>query len=248
MAFKDHFSSRAAAYARARPTYPPRLFEELAGLARRRDLAWDCGTGNGQAAAGLAAHFMAVLATDPSAAQLAETIPHPRITYQQRPEASSGLDPGSADLVSAAQAAHWFDLDSFYSEATRVLRPGGLLAVWCYGLCRIEPAIDRHLTDFYHNTVGPWWPEERRHIDAEYRTLSFPWPELAFPSLAIERLWNLDQLLDYVRTWSAVVRCAAAGGEDPVSALGALIAGAWGPTDRQRPVVWPLAMRLGRAP
>ncbi len=116
------------------------------------------------------------------------------------------------------------------------------------GFAGSNPRSTVSLSDFYHDTVGPWWPEERRHIDAEYRTLSFPWPELAFPSLAIERLWNLDQLLDYVRTWSAVVRCAAAGGEDPVSALGALIAGAWGPTDRQRPVVWPLAMRLGRAP
>lgn len=248
MAFKDHFSSRAGAYARARPTYPPRLFEELAGLAQRRELAWDCGTGNGQAAEGLAAHFAAVVATDPSAAQLAEAVPHPRITYLQLAESSSGLTAGSVDLVSAAQAAHWFDLDAFYREAARVLRPGGLLAVWCYGLCRVEPDIDRRLSEFYHDTIGAWWPPERGHIDAEYRTLPFPWPALPFPRLAIERLWTLAEFLAYLRTWSAVARCAAAHAENPVLAFGALIARTWGPADHQRQVVWPLAMRLGRAP
>jgi len=245
---QDHFSSLARAYARARPTYPPVLFQELTRLAPGQGLAWDCGTGNGQAAVGLANHFRTVLATDPSAAQLAEAEPHPRIIYRQLPEASSGLDAGSADLVTAAQAAHWFDLDRFYAEALRVLRPGGLLAVWCYGLCRIAPAIDALLSEFYAETVGPWWPPERRHIDARYRTLRFPFPDLPFPSMSIERSWTLPELLDYLRTWSAVGRYLASCGHDPVLAVEGELARQWGQPDRPRPVIWPLAMRLGRHP
>jgi len=248
MAFQDHFSSQAGAYARARPTYPPGLFAELARLAERRDLAWDCGTGNGQAALGLAAHFGAVVATDPSGAQLAVAIPHPRVVYRQLPESSSGLDPGSVDLVAAAQAAHWFDLDRFYLEAARVLRPGGLLAVWCYGVCRIAPGIDDVLGTFYYRTVGPWWPPERGHIDTEYASLPFPWPGLPFPRLAIERSWTLAELLAYVETWSAVKRYRDARGEDPMPGLGELLARPWGPAGRPRLVTWPLAMRIGRAP
>jgi SAM-dependent methyltransferase len=248
MSFQDHFSSRASAYARARPTYPPALFAELARLAQGRDLVWDCGTGNGQAALGLAVYFGAVVATDPSEAQLAEAVPHPRISYHQRSESSSGLDPGSVDLVTAAQAAHWFDLDLFYREVARVLRPGGLLAMWCYGLSRIAPDIDEVLGEFYHRTVGPCWPPERSHVDAEYRSLPFPWPDLPFPRLEIERLWTLAELLAYVETWSAIKRYRDARGEDPLPLLGGALARPWGPPDRVRQVTWPVSMRLGRAP
>jgi ubiquinone/menaquinone biosynthesis C-methylase UbiE len=129
MAFKDHFSDRAAGYARARPRYPPQLFSALAGLTGARRLAWDCGTGNGQAAIGLAEHFDRVHATDASAAQLRQAEAHPRIRYEEAPESASGLAGHSADLVTVAQAAHWFDLDAFYREVNRVLRPGGVLAL-----------------------------------------------------------------------------------------------------------------------
>jgi SAM-dependent methyltransferase len=248
MSFQDHFSSRADAYARARPTYPPGLFGELARLARGHDLAWDCGTGNGQAALGLALHFGSVVATDPSAAQLAEAASHPRVTYRQLSESSSGLDPGSVDLVTAAQAAHWFDLDLFYREVTRVLRPGGLLAMWCYGLCRIAADIDEILGEFYHLTVGPCWPMERSHVDAEYRSLRFPWPDLPFPRLEIERSWTLPELLAYVETWSAVNRYRESRGQDPMPGLGGALAEAWGTPDQARQVIWPLSVRVGRAP
>jgi SAM-dependent methyltransferase len=248
MAFQDHFSSRASAYARARPTYPAGLFAELARLAQGHDLAWDCGTGNGQAALGLAEYFGSVVGTDPSEAQLAEAVPHPRVTYRQLPESSSGLDPCSVDLVTAAQAAHWFDLGLFYLEVARVLRPGGLLAMWCYGLCRIAPDIDDILGEFYHRTVGPCWPPERRHVDAAYRSLRFPWPDLPFPRFEIERVWTLPELLAYVETWSAVTRYRDTRGEDPLSGLGDALERPWGPPDSARHVTWPVSMRAGRAP
>ena len=139
--FQDHFSAVAAGYARFRPRYPTELCADLAAAAPAHGLAWDCATGNGQAAVALAAHFARVVATDASAAQLARATPHPRITYRLGPERESGLDDGSVDLVTVAQAFHWLDLDAFYAEVRRVLRPRGALAVWCYDLARVDAAV-----------------------------------------------------------------------------------------------------------
>jgi SAM-dependent methyltransferase len=244
VAFQDHFSAGAANYARARPTYPAELFERLANLAPGRGTAWDCGTGNGQAATGLATHFERVVATDPSAAQLAEAITHPRVSYRLGDESHSGLNAGSVDIVTAAQAAHWFDLPAFYGEARRVLRPDGVVAIWCYALCRIAPAIDEPLDVFYHQTVGPYWPPERRFTEDGYRSLPFPFPEISFPTLAMELEWTLAEFSAYLQTWSAVTRLRAARGGEPVVELSRALAGAWG-TGRRR-VVWPLAGRIGR--
>src|SRR5882672_9881793 len=163
MSFQDHFSKQAATYAKARPTYPPALFTELARLAPGRTLAWDAGTGNGQAAVALAPHFAQVAATEPSAAQLAQAVPHPRVAYHQAAETAPLLGDASVDLVTVAQAAHWFDRPKFYAEVKRVLRPGGVVALWTYGLCVIDPAIDAVVFRFYHGPVGPYWPPERHH-------------------------------------------------------------------------------------
>jgi SAM-dependent methyltransferase len=247
-AFQDHFSAVAVAYARARPTYPPALYAELAALSPGHALAWDCGTGNGQAALGLAAHFDAVLATDPSAAQVAQTPPHPRLTVRLAPEAASGLPAGTADLVTAAQAAHWFDLDAFYAEVRRVLRPHGVLALWCYGLCRVAPAVDKLLDRFSRVTVGRYWPPGRRHVDAAYRSLAFPFPEAPFPPLVMERRWRLEELGAYVRTWSAVTQFSRERGFDPVAPLLRELAPVWGAPEEARAVTWALAGRVGRLP
>ena len=248
MTFHDHFSDRARAYARFRPTYPPALFDWLASEVTPRNLAWDVGTGSGQAALGLTAHFAAVVATDPSPDQLAEARAHPNIRYRRALEADSGLEPGSADLVTAAQALHWFDLEAFYREVARVLRPGGLLAAWCYGLHRVSPEVDRVCDRFYSATVGPWWPRERAEVESGYRRLPFPYPELAAPEFSMATSLDLAGLLAYVGTWSAVRRKIAATGEDPVLDLAGELASAWGDPAAPRPVRWPLSVRVGRAP
>jgi SAM-dependent methyltransferase len=247
MAFQDLFSGHASAYARARPVYPPELFSSLASLTPRRDLAWDVGTGNGQAARGLACHFSQVLATDASGSQLAEAIPDPRITYREAREADSGLPDRTADLIAVAQAAHWFDLDAFYREALRVLRPGGVLALWCYGLCQITPEIDAVVNRFYAETVGPWWSPERRHVEAGYRTFPFPLPETPFPDCEMVHEWGLAEFIDYIGTWSAVAGYRKARGSDPMPQLAEDLQALWSePPASPHKVRWKLSGRLGR--
>jgi len=246
--FHDHFSARAAEYARARPDYPPELFNALAALAPAHRAAWDCGTGSGQAAVGLAEHFAQVTATDASAAQLAEARRHPRVTYRVAPERASGLDPNSVDLVTAAQAAHWFDRDAFYAEARRVLRPKGVIAIWCYALCHIAPGIDEQVLAFYRGTVGPFWPPERRHTEDGYRSFDFPFQELTFPAAQMGRRWNLIEFGAYLRTWSAVTRFTAERHSDPVGPFLEELEIAWGGAEAPRTVSWPLAGRIGRVP
>jgi SAM-dependent methyltransferase len=240
----DHFSRQAADYRRYRPRYPRALFQWLASISPARAVAWDCGTGNGQAATGLAEDFDRVFATDPSTNQLAEAEPHPRVEYRCAPAEASGLEGAAVDLAVVAQALHWFDLSRFYAEASRVLRPGGLLAVWCYGLMEIEPAVDRVVRHFYEDVVGPYWPPQRRHIETGYRSLPFPFPELVPPRFAMTAEWSLDELAGYVATWSPIKIFQEQRGFDPLPELAGPLAKAWGPAER-RTVVWPLHVRAG---
>ena len=172
---------------------------------------------------------------------------HPRITWRLAREAESGLESGSASLVVAAQAAHWFDIEAFYREAARVLKPGGLLAIWCYGHAAIQPDIDPLLQWFEHQRVGAYWPAGREHIDAGYTTLAFPYPHIEVPSFTLEATLDRAGLLGYVGSWSAVDRCRKVEGHDPLPELERALAPAWNEQDR-KVVRWPLAIIAGRAP
>lgn len=205
-AFADHFSSRAADYAAYRPSYPPALVQNLAGLCADHDLTWDAGTANGQAAVLLAEHFAHVVATDASEEQLAHASTHPRIVYRVGQEDGSGLARASADLVTVAQALHWFDRSRFYAEVKRVLKPGGVVAAWCYDLPRVDGAVDPVVEKFYKVRTGPFWPPERRHVDAMYRELEFPFDEIPQPAWSMAVELNRERFLGYVRSWSAVTR------------------------------------------
>lgn len=244
--FRDHFSSVAAGYALSRPRYPDALFEWLASLTSGHGLAWDAGTGNGQAAISVAEHFDRVVATDASAAQVAQAEPHPAVAYRVGDAGQSGLASGSADLVTAAQAAHWFDLEDFYREVHRVLTPGGVVAIWCYGLPVLDdPDANAELAAFA-DRVAPWWPPERALVDAGYRTLPFPFDEVPAPVFVITAEWTLARTLSYLRTWSATTACARATGIDPVLDAAAGLARAWGGESAARRVRWPVSIRAGR--
>jgi SAM-dependent methyltransferase len=245
--FKDHFASVAAHYVRSRPSYPPALFDWLAGQCEARDLAWDCGAGNGQASLELVRHFKRVLATDASASQIGEALPHPRIEYRVAPAEDSGLPDHCADLVVVAQALHWFDLDRFYGEVERVLKPGGLVAAWSYGVLEVEGKEANALVQrFYHDEVGPYWPPERRHVETAYRELAFPFQSVAAPAFAMSVSWDLEKLLGYFRSWSATAAYVKVHGTDPVAALAPGLRACWGEAEQPRLVNWPLALLVGR--
>lgn len=246
LSFKDHFSGHAASYASARPGYPPRLFEILTSLPQERRLAWDSGTGNGQAAVALAACFERVLATDPSAEQLRHALTHPRVEYRVGRAEESGLAAKSVDLATAAQAFHWYDFDRYFSEVHRILAPGGAVVVWTYNLARVSPEIDRWTDRLARQIVGPFWPPERRWVDEEYRTIPFPFEEIEIAPLRHEVLWDLDRLTRYLSTWSAVQRCQTATGQDPLGEIREGLAEAWGDPARARTVSWPIFLRAGR--
>ena len=242
--FKDHFSSQAGEYARYRPQYPDDLFDWLAVASPALGEAFDLGTGSGQSAWGLAQHFARVRASDPSAAQLAAARKHPRIAYVcERAEAIAAPD-SSVDAVVAAQAAHWFDWGAFAAELRRVLRPGGVAAIWTYGRFTAGPGVDAIVSDFYRNVVGPYWPRERRHVEEGYRGLPCPLEPLAPPHFSLENSWSADEVLGYLGTWSAVRRYRAMRRVDPLELLAPALRRAWG--EGRRRVRWPIHMKAGR--
>jgi len=245
--FPDHFSRVASAYAAFRPRYPAMLFERLASLAPGNRAAWDCGSGSGQAARGLAEHFEVVWATDASGAQLASAPEHPRIHYRVAPAEASGLEAGAVDLVTVAQALHWFDRPRFYAEARRVLRPRGVVAAWCYDLMQVTPEIDALIHGFYTHTIGRYWPPERALVEARYETIEFPFDPIAVPSVNMDAEMDLNELAGYMRTWSAVTRYREAIERDPVIDLIHELEPIWGAHETRRRVRWPLAMLAGRA-
>lgn len=249
MKASDHFSVVADAYALRRPAYPDELFAFLAGAAAGHDLAWDCAAGSGQASIPLARYFRHVIATDISSAMLAQAPPHPSVQYRRGSAYESGLQPGTADLVTVAQALHWLEPERFFAEVTRVLKPAGVLGVWTYGIQMLEDrAADAVLARFYHEVVGPYWPPERCHVEARYSTISFPYPELEHPEFQMQQHWTLDQLLGYIGTWSATQLYREANGSDPVPELRRELQPLWGDNRRSRLVRWPLTLRVGRRP
>jgi len=247
--FSDHFSDLAAGYARFRPGYPPSLFAWLAGIAPSRRRVWDCATGSGQAARALASCFDRVVATEASPSQLARAPHRAGVGYVCSLAESSGLAAGSVDLVTVAQALHWLDHDAFWSEVRRVLVPGGVVAVWGYGLLEIDPdpgerlraALDR----YYRQVVGRYWPPERRHIEERYRSIPFPFDELATPQVRSETVWDRERLFGYLGTWSAGKRYREARGVDPREEIRAELEAAW-PDGEPRRARWELFVRAGR--
>jgi SAM-dependent methyltransferase len=243
----DYFSTQAAAYAAFRPTYPRELFAFVAECAPRRNLAWDCATGSGQAALALVDDFARVIATDSSAKQLAHAPPHERIEYRVATAEDCGLPDGCADAITVAQALHWFDVDRFYAEARRVLAPGGALVIWSYNDAVLDdPALDAELQRYNNMTVGPYWPPERQIVRDGYRTVPFPFDRITAPAYTLTREWTLGELAGYLRSWSATARYASEHGTDPVTEFEQSLAAGWGDPARRRLVSWPLVVLAGR--
>lgn len=244
MTFKDHFSRQAADYAIFRPGYPQELFDYLGSIAPSRQLAWDCGTGGGQAAVGLAAVFDRVIATDASEKQIANAEPHKRVEYRVAPAENSGIESETIDLIMVAQALHWFDLNGFYAEVQRVLKPDGVLAASAYNLLHIDPAIDEIVNRYYYEVVGSFWPPERKLVE-NFADIPFPFHEIDPPKIEMTTQWDLDHLIGCLRTWSATQRFITAKGDDPLEQIIDDFRVVWGPPEQTRKIIWPLTLRVG---
>ncbi|MFQ5548869.1 MAG: class I SAM-dependent methyltransferase [Woeseia sp.] len=243
--FKDHFSGHSGSYAEYRPTYPDDLFTFLTDCCVERRLAWDCATGNGQAARALAPHFERVIATDASEAQIRAARSDPKIDFRVAKAEQSGLDDDSTDLITVAQALHWFDINRFFDEVQRVLVPGGVLAVWSYQTCLVNADCDAIIHEIYVDIVGEYWPPEREIVDGGYQSIELPMPSIAVPPIAMKVDWTADDMLGYLRTWSASQRYTKDKGADPVSIIESRLNHAWG--GGRREVSWPLNIKIGRA-
>jgi len=245
--FHDHFSAFANRYADFRPHYPAAIFDFLASIVPQNSLVWDCACGNGQATVDLAQRFAGVIGTDASKEQIASATPRPNIEYRVAPAENCGLVDGSVGLVTVAQAIHWFNFDRFYAEVSRVLTDDGVIAIWAYGIDEVEgDEADALAQDYYSNIVGPYWPPERVLVEEGYRTIPFPFTEIATPPIRMEMRWNLDALLGYFSTWSATNRFIKANGFNPLERLNAELSKVWGDRETKRVVTWPLSMRVGR--
>ena len=245
MACKDYFSNHAQIYAKARPGYPDALFQWLAGQCRQQRLTWDCATGNGQAARSLTGYFQQVFASDASVQQLAAAQAHERIGYCVAAAESVPLPAESVDLITVAQALHWFDIDRFFEECERVLASNGLLAVWSYDLCAVDESVDAATRYLYTDLLGDYWPAERSLVEQHYRGQAFPFTALETPRFRMRSYWQREQYAAYLQSWSASQRYLRDQRTDPVARIAADLGAAW-PDGVEKAVEWPLTLIVCR--
>jgi ubiquinone/menaquinone biosynthesis C-methylase UbiE len=242
--FEDHFSGHSQLYSQHRPQYPDEVYAYLASIAPGNSLAWDCGTGSGQAAIGLANYFDRVYASDASAEQISQAYPNPKVDYHVEPAEHISLADCTVDLITVAVAIHWFNLDEFYREVKRVLKPNGILAAWTYNLPEISPEIDSLIHHYYHNTLDGFWPPRIQYLEEGYRTLPFPFEEIIPPSFVMKVNWTLDKFAGFLNSWSATQRYKEQKGSHPLEMIWDELSAAWG--SESRLVQWPLHFRIGR--
>src|SRR6266498_5054641 len=238
--FEDHFSKHSEQYAQYRPQYPDEIYAYLASIAPGHSLAWDCGTGNGQAAIGLAKYFDKVHATDASAEQILRAYPYAKVDYSVEPAEHVSLGASSTDLVTVAVAIHWFNFDEFYREVKRVLKPDGILAAWTYSLPEISPEIDRLISQYYYEILDGYWPERIHYLEERYETLPFPFAEIIPPAFVMEINWNLIQFSGFLNSWSATQRYKTQKGQHPLEMIWPELVAAWGDENEPRLIRWPL--------
>lgn len=243
--FKDHFSTASDAYRRYRPGYPAQLFDWLTQQAPGKELAWDCATGTGQAARALAQHFAKVIASDASAQQINQAQAAAHVEYVVASAEAMPLGDDSVDLITVAQALHWFDQAAFYQNAWRLLKPRGVLAVWNYNLAHVDPGVDDVVRWYYHEVVGPYWPPERAQVEQGYPPIPAPFTSMQAPEFAMQANWNLHDLLGYLSTWSAGKYYQQVTQQNPLDLVQPRLCEAWGDPEQARQVRWPLRLQLG---
>jgi|GEM_PF-11972 len=242
----EHFQTGAQNYALYRPSYPVELAETLAELTPKRDMAIDMGCGTGQLSLLLTEHFQQVVANDVSAEQIAQAQKHPKIDYRHESAEHTSVKSNSADLIVAAQAAHWFNLDDFYQEVKRIARPNAVLALISYGVPYLEGSANTPFQQFYWQKIAPFWPPERRHVENAYNDFAFPFETIQAPQFFIYRDWELNNFMGYLKTWSATRNAIYAGHEQLLALLQQDLSSYWGTNKAKQRITWPINMRIGR--
>lgn len=241
---KDNFSKQAAVYAKYRPAYPEQLYDFIFEHVANKQAAWDCATGNGQAAKELATAFVKVYATDISQKQIENAAQQPNIFYSVQPAEQTNFPDNSFDLITVAQALHWFKFDDFYTELKRVAKPQGVFAAWMYSLLRISGEIDALIEQHHYNTLDSYWDDERKYVDEEYRSIPFPFKKIKTPSFVIEYEWTTDELEGYLNTWSGLQKFITANQYNPVDELMIRIKPFW--EQKQMKIRFPVHWLMGR--
>lgn len=224
---KDNFSKQAGSYAKYRPSYPQQLYDFIVDQVTLKQAAWDCGTGNGQSAKELSRYFEKVFATDISGQQIAHAAPRSNIFYSVQPAEKTSFPDNAFDLITVAQAIHWFRFDDFYREIKRVAKPGAIFAVWGYSLLHASPEIDALVGEYHFNTLNDYWDPERKYLDEGYRNIPFPFIKMDRPAFKISYEWTLHELEGYLNTWSALQKFIAVNDYNPVDKLIADIKPFW---------------------
>ena len=243
MAIKDNFSKQASAYAQFRPHYPDEMIAWIVSFVRTKNTALDLATGNGQVARKLSAFFDTVYATDISEQQLKNAIPTENIIYKKQSAEKTDFRDGQFDLITVAQAVHWFQFEIFYKEMYRILKPDGILAILGYGLFETNTETDAILTHFYHNIVGPYWDAERKYIDENYESIPFPLNEIKTKKFKNGFTWTFEQLVGYLETWSATQHYKDKNGQNPIDLIRDELKSSWEHNNQQ--VTFPLLLRMG---
>jgi ubiquinone/menaquinone biosynthesis C-methylase UbiE len=243
----DIFSKQANTYKKYRPAYPQELYDEILQFIPERSSCWDCATGNGQVAIELSKYFDEVFATDISQEQLAEAERADNIKYMVERAEKSSFTENKFDLITVAQAIHWFDMEAFNNEVYRVTRNGGVIAIWAYGLLRINKEIDKQLDKFCYKTLRPFWNPERKHVDKAYSTVIFRFDQInEEKSRNITTQWDLEHLEGYLNSWSGVQHfIAQSDGLNPVPGLIKRIKQLWG-SNLKNKINFPLYLKVGR--
>ena len=245
MNFNDSFSKQSKEYQKFRPTYPTELFKYLSGLTKNHNLAWDCGTGNGQSAFGLANYFEKVVATNPSEQQIANAEAHPNVIYKVEKAETSSLENNSVDLITVAQALHWFNFDKFYTEVRRVLKPDGILAVWTYDLPKISLELDQLIVHFHDKVVGEFWQKENLFVEEEYRTIPFPFNKIESTTFKSEKEMALEDLKGLFNSWSATQRYKDYKKTDPLQEIENELQNLWPFPENKKLATWNIFLKVG---
>jgi len=246
--FKDNFSNQSKEYSISRPTYPDELFKFLAELTPNHELVWDCATGNGQAAIELSKYFDKIIASDASEKQIQNKFERQNILYSVFPAEKANISNNSVDLITVAQGLHWFNFEQFYSEVRRVAKKEAIIAAWSYAMHKITPEIDKisDRLDFGGDILGDYWAKEIRYVQEDYKTIPFPFEEITTPKFTIGTKWNLDQLLNYLDTWSAIRKYRSEKDADPLILIKNEIEPYWKDYLEKKPVTWTINLKVGR--